>query len=78
MYINYFLLGSLAVVIPTFYQIDSLAGMLILPYMAWLLFATALNGSICKQNPTENGYNNAMLQSDLYELQQQAAKYAGI
>ena len=76
--INYFLLGSLAVIIPSFYQIDSLSGMLLIPYMAWVIFATALNGSVCKRNPTENGYNNAMLQSDLYKLQQEAAEYAGI
>lgn len=76
--LNFVLLASLGVIIPLFYQIDSPSGKLLLPYLAWLIFATALNASICKRNPTVDGYNNAMFQSDLASLQDQAASYAGV
>jgi len=76
--INFFLLATLGVVIPLFYQIDALSGKLLLPYLAWLTFATALNWSICSRNPTKDGYNNAKFQSDLAQLQDQAAEYAGV
>ena len=75
---NITLWSSLGYIIPRFYQIDPLSGKLLLPYLVWLTFATALNWSICSRNPTEGGYNNAMFQSDLDRLQQQAAEYAGI
>jgi tryptophan-rich sensory protein len=75
---NITLWSSLGYIIPRFYQIDPLSGKLLLPYWVWLTFATALNWSICSRNPTEGGYNNAMFQSDLDRLQQQAAEYAGI
>lgn len=78
LFMNFALLSSLGVIIPRFYQIDPLSAKLLLPYSVWLTFATALNWSICSRNPTEGGYNNAMFQSDLDKLQQQAAEYAGV
>lgn len=56
-----------------------LSAVLLLPYLGWLTFATFLNASICKRNPTDTkfgGYNEARLQADLAKLQQRAAKYA--
>jgi hypothetical protein len=49
----------------------------LLPYLAWILFATFLNMTICKLNPTRNGYNEGMFQAQLQKLQENAAKYAG-
>jgi tryptophan-rich sensory protein len=34
-----------------FYKIDKTAGLLLLPYVAWLSFATILNYSLYKLNP---------------------------
>jgi tryptophan-rich sensory protein len=34
-----------------FYRIRRAAGLLMLPYLAWLLFAGALNHAICTLNP---------------------------
>lgn len=76
MAINCLLVTTLATVIPMFYQINPLSGLLLLPYLAWLTYATVLNNAICKLNPTVKGYNEAMLQSDLFQLQQKAADYA--
>jgi tryptophan-rich sensory protein len=69
---------SLAVILPLFYQIQPLSTYLLLPYLSWLMYASFLNKAICKRNPTKQGYNNAMLQADLCQLQQDAAKYAGV
>lgn len=69
---------SLLWIIPAFYQIQPVASFLLLPYLAWLIFATFLNKEICKRNPTKQGYNNAMLQAGLCRLQSDAAKYAGV
>lgn len=74
--ISWGMLVSLAAVIPLYWRIDRLAGMLLLPYAAWLIFATALNREICRLNPTVNGYNDAMFQSDLLDLQKKAAAFA--
>ena len=76
--INYSLIATLAAIIPIFYQNNPLSGLLLLPYLVWLLYATKLNDAICKLNPTEKGYNDAMLQADIYELQLKAAEYAGV
>jgi tryptophan-rich sensory protein len=69
---------SLAIILPVFYQIQPLSAVLLLPYLSWLMFASYLNQAICKRNPTTHGYNNAMLQADLCQLQRDAAKYAGV
>ncbi|KAL3153773.1 hypothetical protein ABBQ32_013361 [Trebouxia sp. C0010 RCD-2024] len=34
-----------------FYKVDAFAGKILLPYLAWLVFANALNYSIWKKNP---------------------------
>ena len=34
-----------------FYKVDAFAGKILLPYLAWLAFANALNYSIWKKNP---------------------------
>jgi len=77
---NLTLVASLLAIIPMFYKIYPLSAWLLVPYLAWLLFATKLNQTICKLNPTksEKGYNNAMLQADIYKLQLEAGKKAGL
>jgi benzodiazapine receptor len=76
--INVALVSSLAVIMPLVYQMSNVSAYLLLPYAAWLAFATVLNRAICQRNPTSHGYNDAMLQSDLWDLQQAASKYAGL
>ncbi len=76
LWINWGLLATLSVIIPWFWKIDCLAGALLIPYAAWLLFATALNAKICRLNPTVNGYNEAKFQAGLLNLQKKAAAYA--
>lgn len=77
--ISYALLGSLAAIIPLFHSIDPTAGLLLVPYALWLSFATlGLNTSICRRNPTKNGYNEGMFQAQLIKLQEDAAAYAGV
>lgn len=78
LWMNLVLLTSLGYIIPLFCQIDALSAKLLLPYLAWLIFATALNWSVCSRNPTVDGYNNAKFEADLDQLQQQAAEYAGV
>jgi len=76
--LNIILISTLLPVIPLFYLLDKLAGILLLPYMAWLFVATALSDGICALNPTKKGYNNAMLEADIYKLQLAAANNVGI
>eukprot|EP00527_Entomoneis_sp_CCMP2396_P008964 CAMPEP_0198147406 /NCGR_PEP_ID=MMETSP1443-20131203/35460_1 /TAXON_ID=186043 /ORGANISM="Entomoneis sp., Strain CCMP2396" /LENGTH=144 /DNA_ID=CAMNT_0043811729 /DNA_START=435 /DNA_END=869 /DNA_ORIENTATION=+ len=77
--INYLMLATLSVLIPLFYRNNAISGLLLLPYLAWLLVATALNNAVCRRNPTDkNGYNEAMFQSELLGLQKKAADYAGV
>jgi benzodiazapine receptor len=77
--INYALLLTLVgVILPTFYQLNPLSAYLLLPYLAWLSFATALNFAICRLNPTMEGYNNAKFQAQLTRLQRHAAEYSGL
>lgn len=59
-----------------FSEVDPVSTYLLVPYLGWLLFATYLNYAICKRNPTNQGYNNAMLEAGIIRLQKQAAKYA--
>ena len=75
LYINCGLLFSLCgIIIPWYTQIDIIAAYMVIPYAIWLSYATCLNRSICLRNP--GPYNTARFYSDLYKLQQQAAKYA--
>mmetsp|Transcript_26843 Transcript_26843/g.63071 ORF Transcript_26843/g.63071 Transcript_26843/m.63071 type:complete len:268 (+) Transcript_26843:68-871(+) len=73
------LIGSLAAIIPLFYAVDPTAAFLLVPYALWLAFATfGLNLSICRRNPTRNGYNEAMFQAQLIKLQEDAATLVGL
>lgn len=45
------LLSVLVVTTATFYQIDPTAGYLMMPYLAWVIFATSLNGALYLENP---------------------------
>lgn len=74
--INYWLTTSLflwMVLIGHFYPT---AGLLLVPYLCWLLFATVLNQAVTRLNPTVKGYNEAMFQNGLLKLRQQAARFA--
>jgi len=71
------LIGTLLAVISKFFAIDRVAGLLLLPYLGWITFATFLNCEICKRNPTDaDGYNNAKFQAGLCRLQADAAAFA--
>ena len=64
--INLCLVTTLIALLPLYYSIDPLSAYLLLPYLAWLLFATVLNQAICKLNPTTpDGKNEAMIQADI-------------
>ena len=76
--VNGILWSSMGFLLPLFYLSNPLSAYLLLPYMAWLTFATILNFAICKRNPTKGGYNDAMFHVDLKRLQEDAAKYAGV
>jgi translocator protein len=66
-------------IVPKFASIHMSAALLLAPYAMWLLYATALNWTICKLNPTDAfGYNNAKFQAGLCKLQAAAAQYAGV
>ena len=78
MIMNSLMMVSLLIIIPLFYQNNPLSGLLLLPYLVWLTFATALNSAICRRNPTKGGYNEAMFQARLIELQKEASDYAGL
>jgi tryptophan-rich sensory protein len=38
-----------------FWRVRRLAGWLMVPYIAWILFATVLNWQFLEQNPTADG-----------------------
>jgi benzodiazapine receptor len=76
--LNILLIATLLPVLYGFYQMDQLSALLLLPYLIWLVVAAALSDGICKLNPTTKGYNNAMLEADISNYQQQAAKYVGL
>lgn len=56
------LLRALVVVVVAtavlFWRADTTAGLLLLPYLAWLMVAHALNQEIVRLNPVERGKNN--------------------
>ena len=81
LWINYLLVGTLvAGVLPLFAESNQLSALLLVPYAAWLIYATILNQAICRLNPVldARGYNEAKFQADLIQLQEEAATYAGI
>ena len=45
------IVASLALVIPAFYTVEPLAGLLMLPYLAWGIFAMFLNSTLINLNP---------------------------
>lgn len=45
------LLGSAAVTTARFGTIDAVAGRLMVPYVGWIAYATALNGALWRMNP---------------------------
>lgn len=71
---NLLLTLSLFVLVGQYWMVSQTACFLMLPYMAWLLFATYLNAVICRMNPTVGGHNNAMLQAQLCRLQKRASR----
>ena len=75
LFLNFGLIASCGVLIKQYAAVSGAAALCLVPYMAWLLFATALNAEICKLNPS-NGYNNAKWQADLARLQKAAADRA--
>ena len=76
--LNFFLISSLGGVMAAFSSISPLCSLLLVPYLAWLSFATVLNGAICRLNPTVKGYNEAMLQAGIQRLRSEAGKQAGL
>lgn len=66
------------IILPSFYFLNPVSAYLLLPYLLWLSFAVALNWSICRLNPTMEGYNNAKFQAQLTQLQRRAAEYSGL
>jgi len=76
LFINYWLTTSLILWMVTVSHFQPSAGLLLIPYLCWLIFATILNQEVSRRNPTIKGYNEAMLQSDLLKLRQKAALFA--
>jgi tryptophan-rich sensory protein len=80
--LNVALLITLIPLIAVYYAIDPLSGIMLVPYLAWIILATRLSSGVCKLNPTEvkNGcwYNNAKLQDQIWELRKEAARNIGL
>jgi len=80
--LNVALVITLLPLIAVYYSIDALSGIMLLPYLAWLLVATRLSSGVCKLNPTEvkQGcwYNNAKLQDQIWKLRKEAARNIGL
>ena len=71
------LVATLVPTVAQFLAVDRAAGLLLLPYLGWVTFATFLNGEICRRNPTDGGgYNSARFQAGLLWLQADAARFA--
>jgi benzodiazapine receptor len=43
---------AIAATLVVFMSIDTLAGALLIPYLAWVTFASVLNGAIARLNPS--------------------------
>ena len=74
--INYWLTLSLTLWMVLVGHFQPTAAWFLLPYLVWLIFATALNQAIVRLNPTKPGYNEAKFQAQLLKLRQRAALYA--
>lgn len=70
---------SMAPIIYFYNAVDPTAALLVLPYTAWITFATFLNVAICKLNPMDGkGFSEAKLQAGIAKLQKDAAKKVGL
>jgi len=80
--LNVALVITLLPLIAVYYAIDPLSGIMLFPYLVWILLATRLSSGVCKLNPTEvkNGYwyNNAKLQDQIWKLRKEAARNIGV
>mmetsp|Transcript_23617 Transcript_23617/g.49199 ORF Transcript_23617/g.49199 Transcript_23617/m.49199 type:complete len:233 (+) Transcript_23617:2-700(+) len=76
--LNFILLSSLSSAMYLIARISPFSSALLIPYFAWLTFATFLNGAICRLNPTVKGYNEAMLQAGIMRLRSQAGSRVGL
>mmetsp|Transcript_23442 Transcript_23442/g.34865 ORF Transcript_23442/g.34865 Transcript_23442/m.34865 type:complete len:260 (+) Transcript_23442:3-782(+) len=81
--LNIVIWASLLPVLIGYSTIDLLSGMLLIPYFLWLSFAIKLSDGICKLNPTQtkNGtrlFNNARLESEIWDLREEAGKKVGL
>lgn len=80
--LNVGLVMTLLPIMAVYLSLDFLSGILLVPYLAWLILATKLSWDICKLNPTEvkNGYwyNNAKLQDQIWKLRREAARKVGL
>ena len=80
--LNVALVVTLLPLIAVYYSIDALSGIMLLPYLVWLLLATRLSSGVCKLNPTEvkHGcwYNNAKLQDQIWKLRKEAGRNVGL
>lgn len=71
--------ASMPFIIARYAAVDRTAALLLLPYTAWITFATVLNAAICKLNPVDNdGYSEAKLQMQIANLQKEAGKKVGL
>ncbi|CAB9523379.1 Tryptophan-rich protein TspO [Seminavis robusta] len=77
--VNYLMVTSLPILMALYATVDTTAAWLLVPYTAWVTFATILNQEICRLNPMDGqGYSNALLEADIAKLQKEAAKKAGL
>jgi tryptophan-rich sensory protein len=81
--LNVMLVATLLPIMWVYFSLDVKSGILLLPYLVWLLLATRLSSAVCKLNPTEvtqhgEWYNNAKLQDQIWKLRKQAAKNIGL
>lgn len=76
--LNVAIISTLVATVVSYYRIDALSGLLLLPYLGWVTFATKLSNEVCKLNPTVQGYNNAMFEDGLLKLQKRAATVVGL
>jgi Tryptophan-rich sensory protein (mitochondrial benzodiazepine receptor homolog) len=80
--LNVLLIMTLLPIVAVYFSIDLVSGVMLLPYLAWLILATKLSSGVCRLNPTEVKYgcwyNNAKLQDEIWKLRKQAAKTVGL
>lgn len=74
--ISYAMVFTLLAVMKVYHSVVPRAAYLLIPYLCWITFATALNQAICRRNPMcENGKTNkAMRLAQLAKLQKKKQK----